>query len=199
MSRTIRHAGQGFTFIELMIVVAIAAILIVIAAPSFADFLAKRRIEGTMAELVTDVQFARSEAVSRNEAVRMTFGTGCYVIHRAVISGSAAAVSCTRATKSINPAVAEIKTVQLDANRPVALVPMVTFFEFDPVRGMASNNLSPAADGRVDVCVKNPSNETCGTAAKDWRLQAVLTLMGRVETCSPSGTGYFSGYASNCS
>lgn len=198
MSRAIRHAEQGFTIIELMIVVVIAAILIVIAAPSFADFLAKRRIEGTMAELATDVQFARSEAVSRNEAVRMTFGTGCYVIHRAVISGSAAAVTCTRASKSIT-AGAEIKTVQLDANRPVTLVPTVTFFEFDPVRGMASNNLSPVADGRVDVCVKNPSNETCGTAAKDWRLQAVLTLMGRVETCSPSGAGYFSGYASNCS
>jgi type IV fimbrial biogenesis protein FimT len=192
------HAAAGFTLIELMIVVAIAAILIVIAAPSFNEFLAKRRVEGAMSELVTDIHYTRSEAVSRNEAVRMTFGTGCYVIHRALIpSASATVATCTRTTKSIDPAAAEIKTVQLDANRPVAMVPTVEFFEFDPVRGTATNNLG--ANGSVEVCVKNPASESCGSAATAWKLRAVLTLMGRVETCSPAGAGYFSGYASNCS
>lgn len=185
--------SRGFTIVELMVVVAIAAILIVVAAPSFAEFLAKRRVEGAMAELVTDVQFARSEAISRNARVRMSFGTGCYAIHLAT-------ASATASTCAINPAAAQIKTVQIDTTR-LFLKPVssVTHFEFDPVRGTASNDSSPAGNGRVEVCIRNPGGTDCGTAATDWRLAAVLTVMGRVETCSPSGAGHVSGYSSSCS
>ena len=188
-----RVPTAGFTIIELLTVVAIAAILIAIAAPSFNEFLAKRRVEGTMAELVTDIQYARSEAVSRNAPVRMTFGTGCYVIHLA--SGTATASTC-----AIDPVSAEIKTVPIDTTRlflkPVA---SLTHFQFDPVRGMASNDSSPAGNGRVEVCVRNAAGTDCGTAATAWRLAAVLTVMGRVETCSPGGAGHFPGYSSTCS
>ena len=188
-----RIRTTGFTVIELLTVVAIAALLAVIAAPSFTEFLAKRRVEGTMAELVTDIQYARSEAVSRNAPVRMTFGTGCYAIHLA--SASATASTC-----AISPVSAEIKTVLIDTTR-VFLKPVdsLTHFEFDPVRGMASNDSSPAGSGRVEVCIRNAAGTDCGTAATAWRLAAVLTVMGRVETCSPSGAGHFSGYSSGCS
>ncbi len=191
-ARTSRAAG--FTIIELMIVVAIVAILAVVAAPSFTDFLSKRRVDGTMSELVTDIYYARSEAVSRNETLRMTFGTDCYVIHRTLVpSFSATVATCTRNSKSITPPAAEIKTVQVDAGRPLTIDASALiagpdmFFEFDPVRGTAINSAA-SASGAVSV------RSTAGTP---WQLSAVLTLMGRVETCNPSTTGYVSGYA-NC-
>ena len=187
--RPARISAAGFTIIELMIVVAIAAILAVVAAPSFSEFLSKRRVDGAMSELVTDIYYARSEAVSRNETLRMTFGTDCYVIHRTLVpSFSATVATCTRATKSITPPAAEIKTVQLDAGRPLTLDPgALTFFEFDPVRGTAINSAA-SASGSVNV------RSTAGTP---WQLSAVLTLMGRVETCNPSSASYVTGYA-NC-
>lgn len=182
--------AAGFTVIELMTVLAIAAILAVAAAPSFSEFLAKRRVEGVASELVTDLHYTRSEAVSRNEPVRMTFGTDCYVIHRALVpSFSATVATCDRTSKSVNPAAAEIKTVQLDAGRPITIAPVVTHFEFDPVRGTVANDLSPPGPGSVDV------RSTAGTA---WQLRAVLTLMGRVATCSPQGAGNLPGYSTNC-
>ena len=185
------HRIRGFTLIELLSVVAVLAILALVAAPSFGEFLSKRRVDGVTSELVTDLQYARSEAVSRNEAVRLTFGTDCYVIHRALVPSSSATVAtCDRASKSITPAAAEIKTVQLAVGNPLTIDPAVAFFEFDPVRGMAQNDLSPPAAGTVDV------RSTTGTA---WRLRAVLTMMGRVATCSPGGTGYFGGYSNDCS
>lgn len=185
--------SRGFTIIELMTVMAIAAILIVIAAPSFSEFLARRRVEGAMAELVTDLQYARSEAVARNAPVRLTFGAGCYVIH-------AASVSADTTSCAVTPSGADIKTVRLDGGR-LFLKPesTLTHFEFDAVRGTAANDLTTPANGRVAVCIANASGTDCGSSARAWRLQAVLTLMGRVETCSPSGNGYLYGYSSNCS
>jgi prepilin-type N-terminal cleavage/methylation domain-containing protein len=182
----------GFTIIELLTVVAIAAILIAVAAPSFLEFLDKRRVEGATSELATDIQFARSEAVSRNTEVRMTFGSGCYVIH-------VASVTADTTTCETDPAGSDIKTVRIDATR-LFLKPEggLSHFEFDPVRGTAANDLASLGSGRVEVCVANASRDDCGTAAREWKLMVVLTVLGRVETCSPSGTGYMYGYSSSC-
>ena len=189
-----RVRTTGFTIIELLVAVAIAAILIALAAPSFAEFLAKRRVEGTTSELVTDMQFARSEAVSRNAPVRITFGSGCYVIHLKSVTVDADPPTC-----ETDPADSDIKTVRIDASR-LFLKPEggLRYFEFDPVRGTAANDLKSPGNGRIEVCVANASRDGCGTAAHDWKLMVVLTLLGRVETCSPSGTGYMYGYSNSC-
>lgn len=187
-----RVRAAGFTTIELLAAVAIAAILIAAAAPSFFEFLDKRRVEGTTSELVTDIQFARSEAVSRNAQVRMTFGSGCYVIHLK-------SVTADTTTCATDPADSDIKTVRIDATR-LFLKPEagLSYFEFDPVRGTAANDLASPGNGRLEVCVANSSQDDCGTAAHKWKLMVVLTPTGRVETCSPSGTGYMFGYSSSC-
>ena len=177
----------GFTIIELMVVVAIAAILIVAAAPSFSEFLSRRRVEGLTAELVTDLHYTRSEAVSRNESVGMFFGTDCYVIYRVrVPTASPTVATCTRTTKSITPAAAELKTVQLDAGRPVSMSPGgAANVEFDPVRGMVTNS---AGDDTASVDVRS-------TSGRPWRLRAMLTIMGRAETCRPADAPGFAGWA----
>jgi type IV fimbrial biogenesis protein FimT len=181
----------GFTTIELMIVLTIAAVLIAFAAPSFADFLSKRRVDGVMAELVTDLHYARSEAVSRNAPVRITFGPRCYVIHLASASSAECDASTAAPTKTIAPTAAEIKTVQLQAGRPLAIDTGTSpfFIEFDPVRGTVANS---AGTGPASVAVRS----TTGTA---WLLRAVLTAMGRVDTCSPGGAGHVTGYSTDCS
>ena len=181
-----RIRTAGFTIIELLTVVAIAAILIAVAAPSFTEFLAKRRVEGTTSELVTDIQFARSEAVSHNAPVRMTFGTDCYVLHSGGVSLSATAVTCTRTSKNLPTGVTEIKTVQLDPGRPVTIEPgTVACFEFEPVRGTTDSGSPCGLGGTVNV------RATSGT---QWQLRSVLTLMGRVETCLPGSAPYFAGW-----
>lgn len=186
-----RTRQAGFTTIELMIVVTITAVLIAFAAPSLADFLAKRRVDGVMAELVTDLHFARSEAVSRNAPVRITFGPRCYVIHLASATTAECDAGTATPTKTIAPIAAEIKTVQLPAGRPLTIDTgtLPFFIEFDPVRGTVANS---AGIGPASVDVRS----TSGTA---WLLRALLTVMGRVDTCSPSGSGYVSGYSTDCS
>lgn len=71
----------GVTITELMIVVAIAAILATIAAPSFSSFVSDTRLTTTLSQLTSDLNRARLDAIKRNSwmlfCVRDSAGTGC--------------------------------------------------------------------------------------------------------------------------
>ena len=81
---------NGFTLVELMIVVAILGVLAAIALPSFQETLERRKLNGAGERLFADLLFAKTEAIKRNASVSISFaGTGatwCY--------GIAVAASC---------------------------------------------------------------------------------------------------------
>jgi type IV fimbrial biogenesis protein FimT len=55
----------GFTLIELIVTLVIAAILLALAAPSMTSFIRRDRIITQANDLVADLSFARSEAIKR--------------------------------------------------------------------------------------------------------------------------------------
>lgn len=61
--------AQGFTLIELVIIIAILAIMASIAAPSFTAMLATMNVRSAGFDLVSDLTMARSEAVKRNRSI----------------------------------------------------------------------------------------------------------------------------------
>jgi prepilin-type N-terminal cleavage/methylation domain-containing protein len=68
--RSIARKNQtGFTLVELMIVVVIAAILAAIAVPNFRSFIQAQRVKSAAADLHASFTLARSEAVKRATAV----------------------------------------------------------------------------------------------------------------------------------
>ena len=69
------RSNQGLTLIELMVGVAILATLMLVAAPSFNDSLARRRLEGIANELNSDLQYARTQAISSNASVSLVATT----------------------------------------------------------------------------------------------------------------------------
>lgn len=63
------QAMRGFSVIELMIGVAVLAVLVALAVPSLTSVINSNRLAAQANEFVTAVQFARSEAVRLNTAV----------------------------------------------------------------------------------------------------------------------------------
>jgi type IV fimbrial biogenesis protein FimT len=66
---------RGFTLIELMVTVMVAAIMLGIGIPSFRSFIAGQKVKTASYDLVSSLMLARSEAVKRNTAVTLTAGS----------------------------------------------------------------------------------------------------------------------------
>ncbi len=67
-----RQGWSGFTLIEMLVTVAVAAVLLGVAVPNFADFIANNRARTELQSLVMSLQFARSEAVKRGQLVQVS-------------------------------------------------------------------------------------------------------------------------------
>ena len=77
---SIRTRSRGFTLLELMITIIIAAILVAIAVPGFQGFIKRNAVTSTANSLLADLQYARGEAVSRRAVTIVcpgTTATGC--------------------------------------------------------------------------------------------------------------------------
>lgn len=60
---------RGFTLLELLVTIAIAAILLAVAAPSFTGIIRGNALSSARDGLYSALQYARSEALTRNVAV----------------------------------------------------------------------------------------------------------------------------------
>ena len=171
------HRARGLTLIELLVVTTITVILLMVAIGGFGGMFARKRVEGLAADFVTDLQQARTEAVARNRAVRVTFGNGCYVLHT-----TAAAITCNGSVIAPPADPATIRAVVRPASDATfTLQPAATppgFIEFSPVNGTVTSG-----------GIANPG-ALIGSAAGPWRLLVTVNGMGRVEICSTSLSGY---------
>lgn len=74
------ECNTGFTLMELMVTISIAAILLSVAIPSFTPTIASNRLTTYANELVTALNLARSEAVKRGLRITLcksTNGSSC--------------------------------------------------------------------------------------------------------------------------
>lgn len=67
------NRNRGFTIVELMIVIAVAAIAIVLAIPSFRDIIERKAVGGAAEAAYEQIQRARSQALKRSKAIVVDF------------------------------------------------------------------------------------------------------------------------------
>ena len=162
---------RGLTLVEAAIVLAIIAIVAATAAPSLAGMIDGRRLAAAATQLASDLHLVRSEAVSRNRAVRLSLHAGadasCWVLH----TGAAAQCSCGVTGPAVcSDGALEIKTAVWRRDERVAIEGNVASIVFDPMHGTAS----PTGTLRV-------------VDARGRAVHHVVNVMGRVRSCSPDG------------
>lgn len=78
LARRLRRTA-GFTMTELLVAIAITAILAAIAVPAFSQLTASQRAKTVSAELFQSLLKTRSEAIKRNANVTVSFVSGGWV------------------------------------------------------------------------------------------------------------------------
>lgn len=71
MEHRVPNRAQGFTLMELMVTLAVLAVILGLAVPSFATLVRRNRLVAAANELVAAAQLARIEAVRRNRPVTL--------------------------------------------------------------------------------------------------------------------------------
>ena len=159
------RSRQGFTLIELLVAVALLAVILVIAAPSMRNMIEMQRLRSIAAQMVTDIQFARTEASSRQERVGVSINVNswqspvpmtCYTVHtcgdNAAPNFDTCVCYCWAPEGSrCSPPQREIRTVQVLADTGVRIdpigsnppsVPAANSLQFDSSTGaMAARQL----------------------------------------------------------
>jgi type IV fimbrial biogenesis protein FimT len=64
--------SHGFTLVEMLVTLAIFAVLLMIALPSMRPFLQSQSVKNASMDIVSTVALARSEAIKRNATVDVT-------------------------------------------------------------------------------------------------------------------------------
>jgi len=77
-----KRGCQGLTLVELILCLAILAVLLAIASPLLAQFSTGYRLRAATRELATDLQFARLLAVKENRNFQVICDTNSYQVVR---------------------------------------------------------------------------------------------------------------------
>lgn len=193
---------RAFTIVEFMIMVALVAVVASLAAPSMYGMVLSQRLKGVTANLVTDLQYARSEAVSRGKNVWVQFRQvpadhmTCYTLYTDQNNSSAGAGKCNCASSDVLTRCAasarELKTVQIPDNLSVRLKIDTTIeplnFAFDSVTG--SIYVPP-----TDVALPPLTSYLIDTLIDAGRtLRTRISLAGRPAVCLPAGSVVSGGY-----
>lgn len=70
-----RGTNSGFTMIEVMIVVALIAIIAGIGIPAFSNWLPNYRLKSAATDMFSNMQLAKMEAVKLNRSIKIEFHT----------------------------------------------------------------------------------------------------------------------------
>jgi len=171
------RASVGFTLVELMVAVAVVAILLISAMPAFGDLIDKYRLKGAADALHGEVQFARSEAIRRNQAVYMTFGTGANACFAIGTTTDCDCASCDVRTRT---------SAQFAADFPNILISTVSAGNA-AVGGFGLQPRQGTSDAAADVAI------TLTSARSARQLRVVVGLLGLPRVCTPGGS--LAGYA----
>lgn len=188
----LRHPSRymGFTLIELMVTLAVMAIVLAAAEPSFVDFFDKYRLRGAVDDAVSVISNARASAVKSDRDVNISLGgtttAWCLGANAAVEPtggnpvAAAAACDCTNSAQCLVGG--ERMAIDVGQEGKVSVNSVATTFGFSSKLGLI-NPLGNAA-----------ATFTSPRGRYDIRLD--VNALGQASVCTPVGKPAIAGVTS---
>jgi len=189
---------RAFTLIEMMVVIALMAIILMLAAPSMTEMIGMQRLRAINDQLVTDVQFMRGEANSRNQYMGLVLrneaadSMSCYTIFSSIadpLRSSALDRSACNCTNAVGSACGgtqrELRTVQIPRSFSIEL-------RFPPDQGVFA--VASPVHGGIEIAAPNTATftdiEFCVEVRRSprGRLRTTIGPSGKTSQCSPDGS-----------
>lgn len=150
---------RGLTLLELVIALAVLALVASLAIPSFGSLTARTRLKGAAEGLAGDLSEARFEAAKRGLALNIEFGSGnagwCWAVATTPGCACGAAQAC------------QLKTVQAHEHAGVEL--------------LQAGSTQVQANGQALAA------STLFQSARGERLRVDVSPLGRATICAPAG------------
>ena len=188
----LRNSGSsGFTLIELMVTIAVLAIVLTAATPSFVDFFDKYRLRGAVDDVVSVISNARAASVKSDRDVNISFGGAsttawCLGANAAVEPsggnpvGNAAACDCTDTAQCTVGG--ERMALNVGQEGKVSVDSVATTFGFSSKLGL----INPL--GTASATFTSPSGK--------YDITVNINALGQASACTPAAKPAIAGVAS---
>ncbi|ERL55318.1 pilus assembly FimT family protein [Psychrobacter aquaticus] len=141
LPRKLRMTSSGFTLIELMVTIAVLAIIVSIAAPNISTQLANQRVKSTASVIESALKEAKAESIIRRQNVSVVY------------DASATPRSITLQANGNN-----ISSYTVSTSSTISITPTtVTTVVFQPNKLIAGDD-----EILYSICDSGSSNETLG-------------------------------------
>jgi len=200
--------ARGFSLIELMVAVTVAAILLVVAIPNFINMAERRRVMGAAEMIYEQLMYARTEAVKRSRPLIVAFSANDTATWSLGITDRNIAGTACDPTKTA-AANANACTIEYDNDPAVdfgndgqsdAVLLRADNTPYPNVRLKGASDDAPSFTGAAGACNNGLSNTmTCfdpvrgmarnGTVVvttNKYQARVVISTLGRVRICSPN-------------
>lgn len=176
---------QGFTIIELMVVIAIVAILAALALPSFRDYIEKSRLRGAVDSVTGLMALARTEAVRQDRQVAIAFGgsTSAWCVGANMAAAPATAgdrIPDAVACDCTAPATCSVGAVSSTSFAGVTATAVTAAATFNPKLG------TTLGLANQDFGFRSPGDR--------FQLNARITPLGHIRSCRPATAGVLTGF-----
>lgn len=185
---SIKTKNAGLAILEMIITLCIVGILIAVATPTFARLLEGYRLKAATEHLYSDLQLAKTEAIKRNQRVRLSFGssnagtTWCYGLKEQstcdcqVDSGASACHldNVLRVVRSTDfPNIHLTTAISSGSNH----------FTFEGIRSTTAGTFGRA---------------TFSSPIEGLEARVIVSRLARIRFCSPAGDTHVQGYPTTC-
>ncbi|MGV6826832.1 MAG: GspH/FimT family pseudopilin [bacterium] len=173
----------GFTLTEMLITIAVGAILVAVAIPSYSNMVEKRKLTGAAELIYTQMIAARAEALKRSRDIPLSFVVGANWQLGYADTGT----SCTPGTDCV------ITDYNNDGDTNDADDNLATFWTSEqyPDTSIAVTATDVVFDWTTGVA----DTATVVTLTSDnYEMQVQMSVLGRARICSDAGATKVGGY-----